>query len=142
MDLGTLSSELASNPLAQLAAAVLSLAGGWRMWRAQSGSDAKERANSEGQMAALESWKELLAIERAAKVRAEERADEATERAEAFSEERNKALEAVWEMRGQLRAMSETVKTLNETVNRQNEELIRLRNQIRELEGKINGPHS
>lgn len=135
MDLGTLGSDLASNPLAQLFAAVLTLAGGWRMWRQQSGSDAKDRANNDGQIAALESWKELLALEREARTRAEERADEAAERAEAFSEERNRAMEALWEMRGQLKA-------LNETVNRQNEELIRLRNQIRELEGKINGPHS
>lgn len=141
MDFGTLGSDLASNPLAQLVAAVLTIAGGYTAWRQSSSndatkraSDAAERANKDGQIAALETWKELLAIERAARVRAEERVDEFSERAEAFSEERNKAMEAVWEMRGQL-------KTMNETINEQNKELIRLRNQICELEEKINGNH-
>lgn len=132
MDFGTFGAELASNPLAQLAAAVLSLAGGYKMWRQSSSGDTKERANNDGQIAALAVWKELVEIERASRIRAEERADEAAERAEAFSEERNQAVAAVWEMRGQLKAM-------NETITKQNEELMQLRNKICELEEKIDG---
>lgn len=132
MDVGSLPPELASNPIAQLTFLVLSVVGAVGAWRLTGGTAAKQRADSEGQIAALETWKQLVATEREARVRAEERADEAVERAEAFSEERNKAMEALWEIRGQLRS-------LQDTINKQNEELIRLRNQIRELEGKING---
>lgn len=132
-------SDLAKEPLTQFVAAVLTIAGALTAWRqsrssdaTKRASDAAERANKDGQIAALETWKELLATERAARVRAEERADESAERAEAFSEERVRAMEAVWELRGQLKA-------LNEALSKQNDELIRLRQQIRELEEKIDG---
>lgn len=42
MDMG----DLAGNPIAQLAALVLSIAGGYRVWRAQQPTEAKERADS------------------------------------------------------------------------------------------------
>jgi uncharacterized coiled-coil DUF342 family protein len=122
MDMG----DIAGNPIAQLAALILSIAGGYRVWRSQQPTDAKERADSSGQIAALATWKELLEGERAARVRAEERADK-------FAAERNEALEQVWEMRGRFEAM-------NETLAAQTAELGILREQVRQLKEQIHAP--
>ncbi|MDM0007202.1 hypothetical protein QTI51_17300 [Variovorax sp. J22G73] len=119
MDMG----DLAGNPIAQLAALVLSIAGGYRVWRAQQPTEAKERADSDGQIAALATWQALLEGERAARVKAEERADK-------FAAERNEALQQVWEMRGQLKAM-------NDTLTAQTTELGLLRDQLRQLKEQI-----
>jgi hypothetical protein len=115
MDMG----DLAGNPIAQLAALVLSIAGGYRVWRAQQPTEAKERADSDGQIAALATWQALLEGERAARVKAEERADK-------FAAERNEALQELWEMKGQLKAM-------NETLTAQTAELSSLRDLVRQL---------
>jgi hypothetical protein len=115
MDMG----DLAGNPIAQLAALVLSIAGGYRVWRAQQPTEAKERADSDGQIAALATWQALLEGERAARVKAEERADK-------FAAERNEALQELWEMKGQLKAM-------NETLTAQTVELGSLRDLVRQL---------
>ena len=98
MDMG----DIAGNPIAQLAALILSIAGGYRVWRAQQPTEAKERADSEGQIAALATWQALLEGERAERVKAEERADK-------FAAERNEALQQLWEMKGQLKVMSESL---------------------------------
>jgi len=119
MDMG----DIAGNPIAQLAFLILSAAGGYQVWRKQQPTDAKERADSEGQIAALGTWKELLEGERAARVKAEERADK-------FTAERNEALKELWEMRGQLRAM-------NETLAAQTAELSSLRDQVRQLKEQL-----
>ena len=122
MDMG----DIAGNPIAQLAALILSIAGGYRVWRSQQPTDAKERADSSGQIAALATWKELLEGERSARMRAEERADK-------FAAERNEALEQVWEMRGRFEAM-------NETLAAQTAELGILREQVRQLKEQIHAP--
>ena len=119
MDMG----DIAGNPIAQLAALILSIAGGYRVWRAQQPTEAKERADSEGQIAALATWQALLEGERAARVKAEERADK-------FAAERNEALEQVWEMKGQLKAMNEALAT-------QTAELGSLREQVQQLKDQI-----
>lgn len=118
--------DIANSPLAQLAAAVLTLAGGWRLWRSQSLGDAKESADSKGQIAALDTWKDLLEGERAARKLAEERADK-------FAAERNEAMQQVWEMKGQLKVM-------NDTIVEQTRELVQLREQMRQLQEQINAP--
>ncbi|MGJ7557065.1 hypothetical protein ACSFBI_32090 [Variovorax sp. RB3P1] len=120
MDMG----DLAGNPIAQLAALVLSIAGGYRVWRAQQPTEAKERADSDGQIAALATWQALLEGERAARVKAEERADK-------FAAERNEALQELWEMKGQLKAM-------NETLTAQTVELGSLRDLVRQLKDQRN----
>ena len=120
MDMG----DIAGNPIAQLAALILTIAGGYRVWRSQQPTDAKERADSSGQIAALATWKELLEGERAARVRAEERADK-------FAAERNEALQQLWEMKGQLKAM-------NETLTAQTLELGSLRDLVRQLKDQRN----
>jgi len=120
MDMG----DLAGNPIAQLAALVLSIAGGYRVWRAQQPTEAKERADSDGQIAALATWQALLEGERAARVKAEERADK-------FAAERNEALQELWEMKGQLKAM-------NETLTAQTLELGSLRDLVRQLKDQRN----
>ena len=119
MDMG----DIAGNPIAQLAFLILSAAGGYQVWRKQQPTDAKERADSEGQIAALGTWKELLEGERAARLKAEERADK-------FAAERNEALKELWEMRGQLRAMHETLAA-------QTAELSSLRDQVRQLKEQL-----
>lgn len=119
MDMG----DIAGNPIAQLAALILSIAGGYRVWRSQQPTEAKERADSEGQIAALATWQALLEGERAARVKAEERADK-------FAAERNQALQELWEMKGQLKAM-------NETLTAQTTELGSLRDQVRQLKEQI-----
>lgn len=119
MDMG----DIAGNPIAQLAFLILSAAGGYQVWRKQQPTDAKERADSEGQIAALGTWKELLEGERAARLKAEERADK-------FAAERNEALKELWEMKGQLRAM-------NETLAAQTSELASLRDQVRQLKEQL-----
>lgn len=120
MDMG----DIAGNPIAQLAALVLSIAGGYRVWRAQQPTEAKERADSEGQIAALATWQALLEGERAARVKAEERADK-------FAAERNQALQELWELKGQIRAM-------NETLAAQTIELGSLRDLVRQLKDQRN----
>lgn len=120
MDMG----DLAGNPIAQLAALVLSIAGGYRVWRAQQPTEAKERADSDGQIAALATWQALLEGERVARVKAEERADK-------FAAERNEALQEPWEMKGQLKAM-------NETLTAQTVELGSLRDLVRQLKDQRN----
>ncbi|QRF56562.1 hypothetical protein [Variovorax paradoxus] len=122
MDIG----DIAGNPIAQLMFLILSAAGGYKVWRAQQPTEAKERADSEGQIAALGTWKELLEGERAARVKAEERADK-------FAAERNEAMQQVWEMRGQLKAM-------NEALTAQTSELASLRDQVRQLKEQIHAP--
>jgi len=122
MDIG----DIAANPIAQLVFLILSAAGGYKVWRAQQPTEAKERADSEGQIAALGTWKELLEGERAARVKAEERADK-------FAAERNEAMQQVWEMRGQLKAM-------NEALTAQTTELASLRDQVRQLKEQIHAP--
>ena len=119
MDMG----DIAGNPIAQLAFLILSAAGGYQVWRKQQPTDAKERADSEGQIAALGTWKELLEGERAARLKAEERADK-------FAAERNEALKELWEMKGQLRVM-------NETLAAQTAELSSLRAQVRQLKEQL-----
>jgi len=122
MDFGSLS-ELAGNPLAQLAAGVLTLAGGWRLYRNQLSGDSVTRANDAANITALDTWKQLLEGERAARIKAEERADK-------FAGERNEAMQEVWEMRGQLKVM-------NETLAEQTRELVQLREQVRQLQEQI-----
>jgi len=122
MDVG----DIAGNPIAQLAFLILSAAGGYKVWRAQQPTEAKERADSEGQIAALATWQQLLEGERAARVKAEERADK-------FAAERNEALQQLWEMRGQLKVMNE-----NQTA--QAAEIAVLREQVRQLKEQSHAP--
>ncbi|CAN7473804.1 hypothetical protein LJR170_003138 [Variovorax paradoxus] len=122
MDVG----DLASNPIAQLVFLVLSAAGGYQVWRGKQPTEAKERADSSGQIAALATWQALLEGERAARVKAEERADK-------FAAERNEALQQVWDMRGQLKVM-------NETITSQRAELGELREQMRQIKEQIHAP--
>lgn len=125
MDAGSLT-ELALNPFAQLVAGVLTLAGGWRLYRNQSSGDAVTRASDAANLTGIETLKQLVESERAARSRAEERADK-------FAAERNEAMQEVWEMRGQLKVM-------NETIAEQTKELVQLREQVRQLQEKFNVP--
>ena len=123
MDAGTLT-DLASNPLAQIFAGVLSLAGAWRLYKNQSSGDAVTRASDAANLTGIETLKQLVESERAARTKAEERADK-------FAGERNEAMQEVWEMRGQLKVM-------NETLSDQTRELVKLREQVRSLQEQIN----
>ena len=115
--------EIVKEPVAQLFAAILALAGGWRYWRSTASADSRERADNEGQIAALATWQQLLEGERAARKEAEARADK-------FAAERNEAMQSVWEMRGQLKVMTDTLAA-------QTKELIALRDQVRHLQEQL-----
>ena len=117
--------ELAGNPIAQIAAGALSLAGMWRYFRNQTSGDAVTRANDAANLSGIETLKQLLEGERAARIKAEERADK-------FAGERNEAMQEVWEMKGQLKVM-------NDTIAEQTRELVQLRDQVRQLQEQING---
>lgn len=116
--------ELAGNPLAQIGAAAMALAGAWRYFKNQSSGDAVTRANDAANLSGIETLKQLLEGERAARIKAEERAD-------SFAKERNDAMQQVWEMRGQLKIM-------NDTITDQVRELEKLREQVRQLQEQIN----
>lgn len=112
-----------NSPLSQLGLFGASMAAAWRLWTTTRASDKVEGANRGGQIAALDTWKQLVEGERAARKLAEERADR-------FAEERNKAMEQVYDMRGQLRAM-------NEQVLSQARELGELRLQLQSLQRQV-----
>lgn len=80
-------------------------------------------ADSAGQIKALAVYEELLKTERDARAVAEQRADK-------FAEERNEAYRELYKLQGQMAEMARQLE-------KQNAELERLREQIRELEGKI-----
>lgn len=84
----------------------------------------KEQADSDGQISALDAYKELLKEEREARIEAEKRLDR-------FAEERNKAVMEIAHLRSQ-------VQTLTATVQRQNEEVDQLRQELTKLRLSIN----
>lgn len=127
MDLGQVGSELIANPLAQIVAAIASAATGWRIYKNQSSGDAVTRANDAANVNALATWKDLLEGERAARVIAEKRADD-------FADERNKAMEEVWAMKGQLKAMSDQLQAQTLQINQQTEKIAALQQQIAQLQ--------
>lgn len=132
MDAGDLT-QLALNPFAQLVAGVLTLAGGWRLYKNQSSGDAVTRASDAANLTGIETLKQLVESERTARTRAEERADK-------FAAERNEAMQEVWEMRGQLKVMNETITEQSRALAEQTKELVQLREQVRQLQEKINVP--
>jgi hypothetical protein len=88
-------------------------------------------ADADGQIAAIDVWKELADSANAARAVAESRAD-------MFAKERNDALQQLWEMRGQLKVLTDEVTRLRELVASQNDELHGLRDQLSALKEQIN----
>lgn len=141
MDVGQVGSELIANPLAQVIMAVAGAFTSYRIYKNQNSGDTVTRANDSANVTALAAWKELMDGERAARQQAEARADK-------FAGERNEAMEAVWEMRGQLKSMTETMGHQAEQLERQAEqlraqsvELAFLRDQLKTLQ-KGNDAHA
>ncbi len=112
-------------------ALVLIAAGGFCIYLLQRIPQRMAGADSDGQIEALNVYKGLLESERAAKVLAEQRAD-------VFAKERNDALQSVWELKGELRALNEELSRLRGLVETQNTELAGLRDQVRALKEQIN----
>lgn len=117
--------KIAENPIAQLIFGLFTAAGAWRYWRNTSSSDAKERADASGQIGALAAWQQMAEAERAARLKAEERADR-------LSVERNEALAQLWDMRAQL-------KLLQDTITAQTQELAAMREQVRLMKEQLDG---
>lgn len=92
------------------------------LW-SQRNQSKKSDADAGGQIEALDVYKELLKTEREARHQESARADQ-------FAKERNEAYQQVWELKGQLKAMSEQMAV-------QNLELVALRDQLRELKEQI-----
>lgn len=100
-------------------------AGAYRYWKNTGNKDAKESADSKGQIGAVSAWQELAESERSARLKAEERADR-------LSEERNEAMAQMWDMRAQLKIM-------NDTIAGQTTELAALREQVKLMKEQLDG---
>jgi chromosome segregation ATPase len=81
-------------------------------------------ADANGQIKALSVYDQLLKTEREQRALAEQRADQ-------FAKERNEAYQQVWELKGQMKAMTEQLAL-------QNQELNELRDQVRGLKEQMN----
>lgn len=110
--------------LASVVGTALSIFAGWRIYRAQNSNEAVTRASNEANVSAIETYKDLVESERAARREAEARADK-------FAEERNEAWKEVYTMRGQIEALTRQVEA-------QNTELARLRDALYKLQGAAN----
>ncbi|GKS83208.1 chemotaxis protein [Acidovorax sp. SUPP1855] len=110
-------------PFAALSAAAAAIAGGAVVFRQWLSRGAADRADDAGRVSAINVYKELLEAERLARAEADKRAD-------GFAKERNDAVTALGELRGQLAAMSRQLED-------QNAELGALREQVRALKEQI-----
>ena len=88
-------------------------------------ANSKAVADADGQISAVNVYKELLATARAFGA-------EQTLRADAFAKERNEAVQQLYELKGQIKAMTEQIA-------KQNEELHGLRRQLDELKEQLDG---
>lgn len=106
-----------------VAAAVGSLAAaftGWRMMKKDASNSAVSEASNEANIEAINTYKELVATERAARKTAEERADK-------FAEERNSAMKDLYTALGRIESMSDQIMNLNAEVKLLREEVAMLR---------------
>lgn len=122
--------------LGSIAATLVSVWGGWRMLKGQARADAVANADAGGTIGAIDTYKELVATLIKAK-------DEAEERADRFATERNEALQGMYELKGQLRTLTEQLATQNLQLERQNlqlvaqaQELTLLRDEVSKLRGR------
>lgn len=110
--------------IATVVGTLLSAAAGWRIYRSQSSNDAVTRANNEANVSAIETYKDLLETERAARKESDQRADR-------FAEERNEAWKEVYKMQGQIEALTRQVEA-------QNLEIARLRDDLHKTRPGVN----
>ena len=115
--------SLPGGPFGALGAAVAAIGGGFLFLRQYLSRGAADRADHAGRVSAINVYKELLEAERMARAEADKRAD-------GFARERNEAVTALGELRGQLAAMSRQLSD-------QNDELGGLREQVRALKEQI-----
>lgn len=112
--------------LATVAATLASAFAGWRMLRNQNSNDSVTKASNEANIAAIDTYKQLLEderkakeVERAARVAAEERADK-------FAEERNEAWKELYQVKGKLEQMADQIMN-------QSQEITLLRKEVEQL---------
>lgn len=106
--------------LAWVAGALASAYGGWSILRKNQSASAVTEASNEANITAIETYKELVATERAARIVAEQRADK-------FAEERNEAWKQLYETRGRLDAVTDQVTALNDQITLLRGEVAQLR---------------
>lgn len=99
------------------------LAAAWYLF-SQRNASKKDSADTSGQIKALETYEKLLENERVAREKAEKRADD-------FAKERNDAHQELWQLKGQVAAM--TAQLAQQTV-----EMAELRKRLEELSEKVN----
>jgi len=129
--------EIVNNSFTQIGAAVMGLWGAWKLYKKDAVSDARSSADTQGQLEALESWKNLLAgqqqlyaNEREARLLAEARADKFADERNKANDERSQANTELYKMQGQMTA-------LNETLLAQTKEITSLRQQVQALQEQI-----
>lgn len=123
-----------------IAATIAGIVAAWRMFKAWAPSDANSAANSSAQIAALDRYEKMLEDERAARhadlaalrkawaddvqtrtndlIAERKLRQEAETRADAHNQKREEALQELWQLRGQVQALTEQVRNLQATVSR------------------------
>lgn len=95
---------------------------GFRIVKGNVRADAVANADANGTIEAINTYKELVATLTKAKSDAEARADK-------FAAERNEALQGMYELKGQMR-------TLTDQLEHQTKELVLLRDEVSKLRGR------
>lgn len=94
--------------------------GAWTVVRKNASSASVTEASNEANITAIETYKELVATERAARVASDLRADK-------FAEERNEAWKQLYATQGKLEAMADQVMALNQEITLLRGEVAQLR---------------
>lgn len=93
---------------------------GWRMVRRDASNSAVSEASNEANIEAINTYKELVESERAARIRSDERADR-------FAEERNEAMKNFYIAQGELESLRKQIVTLTTEVQLLRTEIVNLR---------------
>lgn len=103
-----------------VAAGAGSLAAAWQWFRSNRSTQAVSDASNEANISGINTLKELVATERAAREKAEERADK-------FMDERNTAQQELYKALGKIETLTEQLETLGKEVASLRDEVSRLR---------------
>jgi len=106
--------------VAAILAGAASVFTGWRVMRNQNSGDSVSRASNEANIAAIDTYKEMVEKLQAAKDSMEARLvtqiSAAEARADRFAEERNEAWKELYQVKGKLEAMADQIMMLRAEV--------------------------
>lgn len=103
-----------------LAAVAGTIAAAWQYFRSNRSTQAVNDASNEANISGITTLKELVATERAARERAEARADK-------FAEERNTAQAELYKSMGKIESLTDQIETLSKELSDLREQVSRLR---------------